>query len=98
MTSIDSLVKSETYKLIKYFLVRKVQENFKTSWCCLLLFFVVVLLMKIISMTRGFHDTHLNDIWLSPKQNTWIFISFDLNSVFKQTSEKVAHKPDRDNR
>ena len=28
-----------------------------------------------------------------PKQNTWIFISFDLNTVLtRQTSEKVAYK------
>jgi len=34
MTSIDSLVKSETYKRNRsFFLVRKVQEKFKTALC-----------------------------------------------------------------
>jgi len=33
-----------------------------------------------------------------PKQNTWILLSFDLNSILaRQTSEKVAYKPGLDN-
>jgi len=33
-----------------------------------------------------------------PKQNTWVLLSFDLNSILaRQTSEKVAYKPGLDN-
>ena len=41
-----------------------------------------------------FHDTHKKRYVAFPKQNTWILISIDLNSVLRrETSEKVATKP-----
>ena len=47
-----------------------------------------------------FHDTPKQYVAF-PRQNTWILISFDLNSVltnfiWRQKSEKVAYKPGLD--
>jgi len=47
---------------------------------------------KIISISY-ISTIHKKRYVAFPKQNTWILISFDLNSVLvRQTSEKVAYK------
>ena len=108
MTSIDSLVKSKTYKRnSKFFLVREVQENFKTAlggaiqngsfqWHnkkgIVCFDSVIVLLMEVVS-TSWISTIHMQTIYGFSKTNTWILRSFHPNSVLtRQTSEKVAFK------